>query len=143
MCSIQGRTIVRLWREPLVVPAYAAVISVAANASHGIWRVHRARHGALKQANDEIHRQATLVSKVLANIKDHGVTLFSFRVLRFLSCIALAVLSILYAAQRGRVVPEYGRDSSKRPLLGGLSDVGHAAQLDIIYAVFYVSSRCK
>lgn len=143
MCPIQGRTIVRLWREPLVVPAYAAVISVAANASHGIWRAHRARRGALKQANDESHRQATLVSKVLANIKEHGVTLFAFRILRFLSCIALAVLSILYAAQRGGVVPEYGRDSSKIFLLSGPSDVGHAAQLDITHAMFYVSSQCK
>ncbi|KAI0782172.1 multidrug resistance-associated ABC transporter [Abortiporus biennis] len=81
--------------EELYIPPYAAVCSVAFLGTQLLYKFALTPQKLSKDSNDQL-RHGSLIQRFQSHVSTMGgYTLFTFRLLRFTSCLALAVLSWL------------------------------------------------
>lgn len=117
-----------LWQNPLVFPAYLGALSILYNVSALVWR-SRSAQSAIAKETDPI--PITIFSKIYANIASHGLVLFALRSLRSVSCIALAVLSLVVSIESAHPAPG----------TSGVTEGQYVLEvwIGVVQTVFYVS----
>lgn len=104
-----------LWREPLVIPSYFALLSITLILLRLLWGATSALRARLFKSSStasdskpqlevfQSYQHSGFLSSLKATIASHGgLTLFLFRVVRFISCLALVTLSVVsFVAKEG------------------------------------------
>lgn len=160
--TIYGR--VSLWREPLVFPAYFAVLSAVIIVLGIVWRSTRKLRSRLWKSStaesvntkpedetfESSYQHTGFFSEIKATIKAHGIVPFLLKILRLAACLALVALTAVAFIQKEAL--EEGEKSLfglsfKKGMKGGkkrrrrAQALEHAEWIEIIQCGFYV--RCS
>ena len=146
-----------LWREPLIIPAYFAIVSTFVIVIGVIW-CSRGRIWPGSEVvgvnrppkPDEQHpviasqQHADFFSEIGATIRAHGVALFALRCIRLTSCLALVAITGIAFIQKEEseagdsLINQGGK--RRRRLAQALR---HKEWIEIIQCAFYVCCECQ
>jgi len=152
-----------LWREPLVIPAYFAVLSsfiivvgIIWHSYGGIWPGSKAdrANGAAKPAEQPTIasiQDADFFSEIKATIRAHGVVIFALRCLRLASCLALVAITAVAFIQKEE--SEEAINALANPYKKGMKDgkkrrrraqaLRHEEWIEVVQCAFYVCRNNK